>query len=154
MNTIASSVRLRLLLPAALIAGSAVLSGSAFEPVIACAAPNDTAVLDKFEACARGADNAAMDGKITDAQWDDMLEDCCLDAGGVWTPTVFPRCGDPQAVESGPDRGGVTPPTDAATLPPPTPRLPTVPQPSENATVAPPPAAPPTTSTFAPPPLR
>lgn len=154
MRSKASLIRLRLLLPAALIAGSAVVGGSAFQPVIACAAPNDDAVRDLFEACARGADDAYLDGKLTDAQYDDLLEDCCLDSGGVWTPTIFPRCSARQEVEPVP-RDTVPPPSEAATETPPTPRLPVVPQPSDNATVTPQPAAPPTTSsTFPPPPPR
>ena len=123
--------QLRLLLPAALLAATAIFGGSTVaDPAAAVAAPVNDFNEDSFEACARGADEGYLDGKLTDSQWDDLLESCCLDSGGFWTPTVFPRCtADPAAIEPLP-KPGVAPPSEAATQPPPSPRLPVVPQPT------------------------
>ena len=110
------SAHLRRLLPATLLAAAATLGGSAVgDPAVACAAPTDEEVRDQFEHCARWADNAYLDGNLTEEQWEADLESCCLNAGGMWTPTVFPRC-SAAAMTSVP-RPAVTPPTDAATLP-------------------------------------
>jgi hypothetical protein len=59
------SVRLRLLLPAALLAAGATLGGSAFgDPAIGCAAPNDEWDLEHYDACV-----ASYKGKKYDQGW-------------------------------------------------------------------------------------
>jgi len=137
----------------ALLAATFAVGGSAVvNPAIACAAPHTEEYDDAgYQVCARAIDDAWAEGTITVEQHEEELEKCCLDRGGLWTPAQFARCTAPE-IRTVPG-AAVEQPTDAATLPPPPPpRLPVVPQPSDNATVTPQPAAPPTTSTLAPPP--
>jgi hypothetical protein len=142
---------LRLLPVTAVVACSAAFGGAAIaNPAVACAAPNDGYNPAGYEVCASAADDGLTDGKLTQQQYDNLLKWCCEEHGGQWKPNVHPRC-DAPAIQQVPD-AAVDQPTDAATVPPPTPRLPVAPQPSGNATVTPQPAAPPTTSTVPPPP--
>jgi len=149
----------------ALLAATFAVGGSAVvAPATACAAPNWD--IGSYELCLDDIHESDPDKDL------ELKKTCCLATGGDWKrgSDGAMDCFAPPIEGAGPagatpapppppaevvPRPTVPPPTDAATLPPPPPpRLPVVPQPSDNATVAPQPAAPPTTSTLAPPPLR
>jgi hypothetical protein len=144
---------LRRLLPPALLAATAALGGSAFvDPATACAAPSWD--IGSYELCLSDIRESEpekdLEGKKT----------CCLATGGEWKrgSDGFFDCFAPPLEGAGPagalppppppapevvPRPVATPPTDAATETPRTPRLPKVAQPSDNATKTAPPAAPP-----------
>lgn len=78
------SARLRRLMPAVLMAATAVLGGSALaDPAVACAAPNTDGGYDdaRYEECRKSGLNARF---------------CCSQAGGTWTKvTVYDKNGLP-----------------------------------------------------------
>jgi hypothetical protein len=131
------SVRLRLLLPAALLAAGATLGGSAFgDPAIACAAPNDEWDLEHYDACV-----ASYKGKKYDQGWDQHLIQCCFASGGVWS-TKQGRCVAPSPnSEAQPTHPGVAPPPVEATQNP-TPPPPPIRNPEITQTFTPAPAGP------------
>ncbi|HEY6647703.1 MAG TPA: hypothetical protein VI217_11485 [Mycobacterium sp.] len=77
------SARLRRLMPAALMAATAALGGSALaDPAVACAAPNTGGYDDeRYEECRTSGLNERF---------------CCSQAGGTWTKvTVYDKNGSP-----------------------------------------------------------
>jgi hypothetical protein len=80
------SRRLRRLLPAALIAATAVLGASAVgDPSIAGAAPEwDFA---EYEICADKALANYQNGIITFQQYHQTVKDCCVVTSGIWSET-------------------------------------------------------------------
>jgi hypothetical protein len=161
---VTTPINLRLIVPAVLLAATGALGGSAVvTPATACAAPSWD--IGSYELCLDDINESDPDKDL------EAKKTCCLATGGEWKrgSDGAMDCFAPPIEGAGPagatpappppppevvSRPTVTPPTDAATETPPTPRLPVPPQPSDNATVAPQPAAPPTTSSFPPPPPR
>ena len=121
----------RLLLPAALVAASAVLGGGALgDPAVSAAAPSDPTTPG-------GWDQQYYDWCMAWASFESDKLKCCADAGGSKVPTG-PDRGDtvcvaeggagpapggggagPAPAGTGPRAPGVTPPDDAATQGPP-----------------------------------
>jgi hypothetical protein len=96
MTTLAPTIarRLRRLLPAALIAATAVLGTTAFgDPGIAGAAPEfDVAAYDD---CLTKADLLFLSGAIDTKAHDAMYRGCCIGSGGVVVRSV--ECASPPA---------------------------------------------------------
>jgi hypothetical protein len=143
---VANPIKLRHLVPAALLAATAALGGAVVDPALACSAPTNEFNEAGYQVCADAADEAFGTGKLTSKQYTDLLAWCCESHGGS------DKTGPCIAAVVQPNPGAVEQPTDRATVPPPPPpRLPVAPQPTARATVSPQPAAPPTTSTPFPP---
>ena len=78
--------RLRLLLPAALIAATAALGGSAIgDPATACAAPKEWDI-DSYDRCFEDAYADFLDNRISKARYQERVQNCCTDSGGQWKP--------------------------------------------------------------------
>jgi hypothetical protein len=91
------SRRLRRLLPAALIAATAVLGASAFgDPGIAGAAPKEWDI-GAYDDCVRAADLLFVEGKINSATHLELTNGCCVTSGGVLGPPPANVCSAPAA---------------------------------------------------------
>jgi hypothetical protein len=117
VNATAMLAYLRRLLPAALLAATAALGGSAsVDPATACAAPNDEWDVGAYDQCVASYPDPPAEN-IT--RYLDHLEYCCKKSGGVYSLTQ--GCVAPPAAAQGP---GVAPPPEVATdnpAPPPPP---------------------------------
>ena len=129
MTTINSAIprRLRLLLPAALIAAAATLGGSAVgDPATACAGPKewDSAAHD---ACLKQAYDDWQADKINKKTYGELAHGCCILSGGKWTPDSSYAAGGycgPKALETQPTHPGVAPlPGEATQNPAPPPPI-------------------------------
>jgi hypothetical protein len=99
----AASVTLHRLVPAALLAATATLAGSAVgDPAAACAASREWDV-DQFDRCTADLDLLLMAGDITPETHLEFYRECCQISGGVWDG----KCGAPPAAAPG------APPTSA-----------------------------------------
>jgi hypothetical protein len=116
----ASLQYLRRLAPAALLAATAVLGGSAIgDPPTACAAPKELDI-GQYDKCTDQVDKDVVNELI---EWEELEAEyakCCANAGGTWNKSRK-SCDAPAAAESQPGRPGVAPPPGVATQPPPPP---------------------------------
>lgn len=136
----AASLALRRVLPAALLAATATLAGSAGgNPAIACAESRELDAA-QYDNCLDGLAHSLMAGDITDGQFVELHQQCCRIAGGDWTPHGsgggLGTCGAPPAVaastpvappseNANPDvPAGPPPPTKPSPSPTPTPKTP------------------------------
>jgi hypothetical protein len=91
-----NSLRLRPLLPAALLAAALLFGGSAFvNPAAACAAPQEWD-LGAYDKCVDQAVTDYVNGKLTDRDLVAARAACCTKSGGVWSEVTY-KCSAPAA---------------------------------------------------------
>ncbi|ULE33148.1 hypothetical protein [Mycobacterium sp. IDR2000157661] len=135
-----TSLTVRRLLPAVMLAAAATLTGSAVgETAVACASPAWNP--GKFNECYDPVSDQFLHGDITVEQHDSLLEGCCLTHGGNYDPSTH-LCTAPAIAASNTPSA---PPSEAANPDVPAgPPSPTKPAPTPG------PKAPKTTFTLAP----
>jgi hypothetical protein len=126
VNTITMPAHLRRLLPAAVLAATATLGGSAFgDPATACAEPKPWNEAG-YTACVDQLNADLAKGRYTQDQYIELVRGCCILSGGVWNE---PKRGcEAAAAQPAQDQPGVAPPPEGATQnpepPPPVTRVP------------------------------